>query len=200
MTLTVSEIFYSLQGEGARAGDPSIFIRLQGCKARHACYAQGVRCDTEFESGRPMTLDDIRQWCAEHAPGCQWIVWTGGEPTDQLTAEVVRYFAEHGFLQAIETSGLNPVPDGLTYVAVSPKVAEHVIEKNFPTGVDELRYVRHAGQDIPRPSIDATYRYLSPHSDGMAINADNLRHCIELCTRNPEWSLSVQMHKLWGVL
>ncbi len=57
--LKVSEIFYSLQGEGARAGTATFFIRLQGCKAKMACYASGVRCDTEFESGSEWTLDKI---------------------------------------------------------------------------------------------------------------------------------------------
>jgi 7-carboxy-7-deazaguanine synthase len=52
MKLKISEIFYSLQGEGARAGTPTIFIRLQGCSAKNACYQSGIKCDTEFESGK----------------------------------------------------------------------------------------------------------------------------------------------------
>ena len=47
--LKVSEIFYSLQGEGYRAGEASLFIRLQGCSAKNACYNSGVICDTEFD-------------------------------------------------------------------------------------------------------------------------------------------------------
>jgi len=77
------------------------------------------------------------------------IIWTGGEPTDQLTDEIVRFFGKKGYYQAIETSGLNPVPAGIDFVCVSPKVAEHIIAKNFPNGVTELRYVRHKGQSIP---------------------------------------------------
>ena len=44
------------EGEGQRAGHPSLFLRLQGCSAKHACYQAGVRCDTEFESGQPMEM------------------------------------------------------------------------------------------------------------------------------------------------
>lgn len=200
--LKVSEIFYSLQGEGRRAGEPSIFIRLQGCKAQHACFAAGIRCDTEFESGRVMTLEEIAAWCEAHAPGCRWIVWTGGEPADQLTEEVIRFFGAEGrgYLQAIETSGLHPVPAGLDWITLSPKVAEHVVARNFPDGVTEIKYVRHVGQAIPAPRVKATYQFLSPHSDGAVINLDNLRYCIALCRQHPDWSLSVQQHKLWGVL
>lgn len=196
--MKVSEIFYSLQGEGGRAGRPSIFIRLSGCKAKHACAALGVKCDTEFESGREMTAPDLYSAIKDY-PGKE-IVWTGGEPTDQLTAETVAYFSNLGYLQAIETSGLNPVPEGIHYVCVSPKVAEHIVKKNFPLGVDELRYVRHTGQSIPEPSVEAKRYFLSPHFDGYELNTDNLRHCIKLCLENPNWQLSVQNHKLWSIL
>lgn len=199
-SIKVSEIFYSLQGEGARIGTPTIFIRLTGCKAKNACYAMGIKCDTEFESGKEMTLDEILIWRNTNAPQCNEITWTGGEPTDQLTNEIISFFKEKGYYQAIETSGLNPVPVGLDFVCISPKVAEHVIKKNFPLGVNELRYVRHKGQTIPEPSIIAEHYWISPHSDGFNINSENLKHCIALCIENGKWKLSIQNHKLWNVL
>jgi 7-carboxy-7-deazaguanine synthase len=206
-TLWVSEIFYSLQGEGGRAGEPSIFIRLRGCSARFACYALGVRCDTEFESGVEYSLEDLVKKIEGLNGECSWIVWTGGEPTDQLDEEIVKYFQSRGYQQAIETSGLHPVPRSIDYICVSPKVAEHVVEKNFPhlrtaegNHVHELRYVRHAGQGIPDPSISADFHYLSPHFDGYNPNRENVQHCIQLCLQNPKWRLSLQYHKLLSVL
>ena len=198
--LKVSEIFYSLQGEGARAGTPTIFIRLQGCKTKHACASSGVKCDTEFESGKEMTFQNILHWIVTNTNKCREITWTGGEPTDQLTDEWVALFKEHGYFQAIETSGLNPVPDGIDFICLSPKVAEHIIAKNFPNGVTELRYVRHKGQAIPQPSIKAIHYWVSPHSDGFNINSENLHHCIDLCKQHPQWKLSIQQHKLWNIL
>lgn len=195
--MKVSEIFYSLQGEGRRAGKASIFIRLAGCSAKHACYAAGIRCDTEFESGKEYTKEELLT--AIDGYPCRWIVWTGGEPADQLTNEVVEFFRSKNFLQAIETSGLKAVPN-VDWISVSPKVAEHVLAKNFPDGVTELRYVRHSGQAIPEPVINADFYFVSPHSDGNLINNDNLKHCIDLCLENPSWSLSVQQHKQWFVL
>ena len=129
--LNVSEIFYSLQGEGARAGTPTFFIRLQGCKAKMACYASGIRCDTEFESGSEWTLDKIISWLVKENKDCKEITWTGGEPLDQLTEEIISYFKEKGYYQAVETSGLHPAPKGFDFICISPKVAEHVIKKNF---------------------------------------------------------------------
>lgn len=199
-SLKVSEMFYSLQGEGARKGTPTFFIRLQGCKAKHACYASGIKCDTEFESGKEMILEDIFDWMIRTQPDCKEITWTGGEPLDQLTESIVLFFKGAGYFQAIETSGLHACDLSVDFICVSPKVAEHVIQKNFPDGVDELRYVRHKGQDIPKPSINASNYWLSPHSQGNDIDLDNLRHCVELCLQNPLWKLSVQEHKLWSIL
>lgn len=205
-TLKVTEVFYSVQGEGARAGEPSVFVRLASCNL--ACGF----CDTEFESGKELTVQEL---CTEIAraikratgnlPGTlnsnYWIVWTGGEPTLQLTEEHVAWFAKEGLKQAIETNGTNRVPKGIDWVACSPKVAEHVLAKSFPDGVDELRYVRHAGQPgVPQPSIKAKRLFLSPMFNGNLPDKENLKHCIKLCLENPQWSLSLQMHKIINVL
>jgi 7-carboxy-7-deazaguanine synthase len=200
MKLKVSEIFYSLQGEGARAGTATFFIRLQGCKAKHACFASGIKCDTEFESGSEFTLDEIYSQIQSLSIECKEITWTGGEPLDQLSEDMIQFFKQKGYFQAIETSGLHSCNLSVDFICVSPKVAEHVIQKNFPNGVSELRYVRHKGQSVPKSSIVAKHYWLSPHSDGFEINKENLKHCIELCRTNPIWKLSIQQHKLWNIL
>tara|TARA_R110000787_G_scaffold70091_1_gene155792 strand:- start:3656 stop:4270 length:615 start_codon:yes stop_codon:yes gene_type:complete len=199
--LKVSEIFYSLQGEGARSGTPTFFIRLQGCKAKNACYASGIRCDTEFESGSEWTLDKIVNWMKSESKDCKEITWTGGEPLDQLNEDMIKYFKDKGYFQAVETSGLHASPKGLDFICISPKVAEHVILKNYKgQKISELRYVRHKGQEIPQPQIEANHYWISPHSDGFTINNENVKHCINLCLENPKWKMSVQDHKLWNIL
>lgn len=197
MNLNISEIFYSLQGEGARAGTANIFIRTQGCKAKYACLSAGIKCDTEFESGKSYSLNELEEKINQFP--CKNIIWTGGEPAQQITKETVYFFKSKGFYQSIETSGLMPVPENLDYIVVSPKVAEHVMAKNFKH-INELRYVRHSGQEIPQPSINADHKYISPHSDGFDLNLSNIKHCIELVKQNPDWKLSIQMHKLWQIL
>lgn len=206
--LKVTEVFYSVQGEGARAGEPSVFVRLAGCNL--ACGF----CDTEFESGKEMTCDELATaMCraVERAtPGSDkppfwfrdmWVVWTGGEPTGQLTDDHTFWFHERGWRQSIETNGTSRVPAHLDWVVVSPKVADHVWQKNFPAGVDELRCVRHAGQPgVPVPKVPVKVKCLSPLFDGNRPNLENLRHCLKLCLENPEWRLSVQLHKIINVL
>ena len=200
-TLGISEIFYSLQGEGKRAGEPSIFIRLKGCSAKNACYKSGIRCDTEFESGKDWTIKDLHSYIKQYK--CNWIVWTGGEPTDQLTQEILNYFSYQGYYNALECSGIRQPPSA-DWVVLSPKVAEHVILKkwNCTNGkhCDELRWVRHKGQEVPETKIQSHTYYISPHFDGSNMNDENLQHCIEMCLDNPKWNLSVQLHKLWSIL
>ena len=200
--LNVSEIFYSLQGEGYRTGEASLFVRLQGCSAKNACYNSGVICDTEFESGQKLTIDYILSIALDK--GAKWITWTGGEPTDQLTSDICNYVKDKGFKQSIECSGIKQPPSGIDWVVISPKIAEHVILKKWllidEFHCDELRWVRHEGQSIPNTKIKSKHYYLSPHSDGNKLNKDNLNHCIKLCLKNPKWKLSTQNHKIWSIL
>lgn len=201
--MKINEIFYSLQGEGRRAGEASIFIRLSGCD--QTCGF----CDTEFESGKSMTREQVAGSILEtlHRTGLDipleglWIVWTGGEPALQLTAEDVAFFKSLTYRQAIETNGAHPAPAGLDWVCVSPKVAEHVVAKNFPNGVNELRYVRHKGQmAVPSPAIKAEHYFISPIFRGDQPDPENIAHCIKLCLESPQWKLSMQTHKLLKIL
>lgn len=192
-TLKVTELFYSIQGEGARSGEPSIFIRLSGCDL--ACGF----CDTEFESGKEMSLNELAEFIAQWP--CKWIVWTGGEPMLQLTEEIIDWFHAIGYKQAIESNGNHRIPRSLDWIVVSPKVAEHVVKRHNPQGVDELRYVRHAGHtSVPQPAIEAKVYYLSPIFDGNTPNWENVRHCMKLAQENPQWRISLQLHKLLQVL
>lgn len=196
-SLKVNEIFYSLQGEGARAGEPSIFIRLADCNL--TCRF----CDTEFTSFKGMTLDMLLHLIRPYSK--KNIIWTGGEPAMQLTNEIVEFFNEAGYYQCIETNGSMKVPNGLNYIVVSPKVAEHVVAANFKSmPIDELRYVRHIGQlALPKPLTAAKNYYISPMFKGNQIDEQNLNHCMNLIlndSSNINWKLSIQIHKLIKIL
>lgn len=189
MKLTVNEIFYSLQGEGGRTGRPSIFIRLSKCNLR--C----TFCDTEFDSGEEMKLEEIINEIEKF--GCKWIIWTGGEPTLQLTDEIVAYFKNKGYLQAIETNGTQKVPVGIDYITCSPKQYFRKIKALIPHA-HELRFPMLKGDPLPDMSVlpHADNYFLSPIFDADQPNRDNIDYCVELVKENPQWSLSIQVHKL----
>jgi len=99
----VSEIFYSIQGEGTRAGMPCVFVRLQGCKLRCSwCdtpYALDHRRGGTWMSGEEI-LEQVRRY------GCRFVEFTGGEPLEQWGSfELMRLLCDEGYLVAVETGG-----------------------------------------------------------------------------------------------
>ncbi|MFT3752261.1 MAG: 7-carboxy-7-deazaguanine synthase QueE [Paludibacter sp.] len=193
--LKVVEIFNSIQGEGANVGRSATFIRLSNCN-KNCSF-----CDTDWNNGTEMTVDEVLAEVRKYPS--DMIIWTGGEPTLQLTDEVLSCFKH--YYQAIETNGTNPVPDGINYISCSPKVGLEILNSNFQS-VDEFRFPVVAGDTLP--AIDdlpkASNYFLSPVFVGEAkkhleINKENLDYCLSIISRDTRWRLSVQLHKLLNV-
>ena len=202
----VNEIFGpTLQGEGARAGTPNIWVRFAECNL--TCSADGEAgfdCDTNFSGGERMDADELLARTIALAGPVQSVVFSGGEPALQLDEELIDAFQSAGFMVAVETNGTRPLPSIIDWLSVSPKTAEHTLRvlsgKDAKVMVDELRYVRAIGQAIPAPCLQARYYYISPafESDG-SLKRETLDHCVGLVLANPKWRLSVQAHKLWRI-
>ncbi|MDR1372007.1 MAG: 7-carboxy-7-deazaguanine synthase QueE [Dysgonamonadaceae bacterium] len=192
MSLNVKEIFYSLQGEGGRQGEASIFIRLAGCNLRCAF------CDTDFSDGTAMKLDEILSVIRQYP--CLWLIWTGGEPALQLTAEDIVYFKQKGYFQAIESNGHYSLPNGLDYTVVSPKGnIKYAAKINHL--IDEIRLPVEIGDKLPDINIlpHAKLYFISPIFSEKKKTQKNIDYCVELVKQNPQWRLSLQMHKLIGI-
>ena len=101
--LTVNEIFFSIQGEGTRAGRPSAFLRLTGCPLRCAW------CDTAyaFYEGRKREEEDVLAELGRFPT--RLLCLTGGEPLSQPAAfPFVARLLDEGWEVVIETSGHVP--------------------------------------------------------------------------------------------
>jgi organic radical activating enzyme len=101
-----------------------------------------------------------------------------------------------GWYIAVETNGSKPVPLGIDWVTCSPKVAEHAVQVER---ANEVKYVRHVGQALPKPKCDSENYLLSPAFTTDGVDRAALAWCIHLCKEHPIWRLSMQQHKLWGV-
>lgn len=192
----VNEIFYSLQGEGVRAGTPNLFLRLSRCNLACKVETHGFDCDTEFESGRWMIPEEILGEFKALSETCGWVILTGGEPALQADRELIDGLHAAGYKLAIETNGSFELPEGIDWITVSPKVAEHAIRQRVAS---EVKYVRGYGQAIPRTVVQAEHYLISPAFEGADVDPRTLDWCIRLCRDNPPWRLSVQQHKLWKV-
>jgi 7-carboxy-7-deazaguanine synthase len=195
-TYRINEVFYSVQGEGVRAGCPSLFLRFSKCNLLCTVETHGFDCDTEFESGEAMRLDEIIAELDELSENCRWVVLTGGEPALQVDEALIEGLHEAGYSLAIETNGTVELPEGLDWITVSPKVPEEAIRQRT---ADEVKYVRTCGQPIPRTVVVADHYLISPAFDGDELDRETLEWCLRLVRENPQWRLSVQQHKAWGV-
>jgi organic radical activating enzyme len=196
-TYAINEVFYSLQGEGARAGTANVFIRFAGCNLTCKMETHGFDCDTEFASGRKLTLPELLKVVKEQGGDkANAVILTGGEPLLQVDEPLINALLAERYFVAIETNGTCEIPKGIDWVTVSPKVAEHAV---MAKRADEIKYVRHYGQEVPKPRIEAAHYYLSPAWAPGEGFGKNLEWCINLCKENPKWALSIQQHKIWGV-
>lgn len=143
-----------------------------------------------------------------------WVLLTGGEPGLQVDLELCAMLRQHNFRLAIETNGSIALPNypvvdtgggdleevleafPFDHITVSPKVAEHAIRQRY---AHELRYVRGYGQGIPETGVRSLAKLISPACHGDAVDRRAVEWCVELVKENPEWRLSVQMHKEWLV-
>lgn len=113
-SLTVNEIFHSIQGESTHAGRPCVFVRLTECDLR--C----VWCDTPyaFHEGKAMTIDAILAEVAAYR--CSLVELTGGEPLLQPEAiALIRSLCDSGYELLIETGGhldIGPVDPRATVI------------------------------------------------------------------------------------
>ena len=133
----VKEIYYTLQGEGARMGRPSVFCRFAGCNLwtgheEDRPSALCNFCDTDFVGtdgpggGRFADPGDLAAAVAPAWPGPRgrpYVVCTGGEPLLQLDGPLVEALHAEGFEIAIETNGTRLAPPGSTGSASAPRPA-----------------------------------------------------------------------------
>ncbi|WP_423708150.1 7-carboxy-7-deazaguanine synthase [Undibacterium sp. WLX3042] len=207
MTYSVKEIFYTLQGEGNHAGRPAVFCRFSGCNlwtGREEDRASAICqfCDTDFvgtdgigggkfKSAQNLAAVINALWPASYT-ACKYVVFTGGEPLLQLDAALIDAMHAAGFEIAIETNGTLPVPEGIDWVCVSPKMGSELVVRK---GNEIKVVIPQIGQDMATYGNLDFEHYFVQAMDG-PLRDNNLRRAIDFCKQHPQWKLSLQTHKL----
>ena len=187
--LQINEIFYSIEGEGVRVGQPTTFVRLARCNLR--CRF----CDTEFDSFTEMDLGEIVEEVERHpAP---WVCFTGGEPLGQNIVPLAAQLKEKGYRLHIETNGVvRPdlrLFDLIEHWTVSPK--RHPVVDGFKR-ITELKYVVGKSFREDRVQEDlAEFVYLQPESSEPRY----VQKALEILSRHPRWRFSCRIHKVLGL-
>ena len=145
--MRISEIFYSIQGEGELTGVPSVFVRTSGCNLRCSW------CDTPYASWSPegpeMAIEDIVAEVDKHPT--RYVVLTGGEP---MVAKGIRDLASRlramGKHITIETAA-TVAPEGIAcdLASLSPKLSNSTPE----AGTIESAWVERHEERRLRPDI-----------------------------------------------
>jgi 7-carboxy-7-deazaguanine synthase len=210
VTYSIKEMFYTLQGEGAQAGRPAVFCRFAGCNlwtGRESDRATAVCqfCDTDFvgtdgegggkfldAGGLALAIDTL--WPTTYTAS-KYVVFTGGEPLLQLDAALIDAMHARGFEVAIETNGTLPVPSGVDWICVSPKMGSQLVVHK---GSELKVVIPQLGQDLRAyEGLDFENFFVQP-MDGPAA-ARNTQLAIEHCKNNPKWRLSLQTHKYLNI-
>jgi 7-carboxy-7-deazaguanine synthase len=204
--LKVNEVFYSIQGEGLRTGQASVFLRLSECNL--SCEF----CDTDHTSYTEMTEGEILDVMRDVGGPCKWCTITGGEPLVQPVQTLIRVLHEAGYKVQVETNGTVPFPgtdetgpQGLPtgaepwfpdHLTLSPK--ELPPQQALVALATEIKVVVRDENDIRRalegdwPDVPT---FLQPVDNDPKVT----RLCVQTILRHPHLRLSMQVHKWIGL-
>jgi organic radical activating enzyme len=201
--LKITEIFPSVQGEGLRQGEPTIFIRLSGCNLKCSF------CDTKYawEEGQQYSVDQVLEEVRKIRQSfpAQWICITGGEPLLQDIDGLTKALKKEGLKIQVETNAtlyrtlpvdwysISPKPDRYTYQPEYREKAKEVkiiVTKNL-----DLESIRRLRMRFPE-KIPILLQPQSNRKWSMNRGMKLIRQTIKAGLRNIR--LSAQMHKIFG--
>lgn len=219
---SVVNVFGTIQGEGAHAGTPAIFVRLGGCNMWSGVEQHRERdaarngaecprwCDTDFRPRMQLTAEQIADEVRKHGDR-PLIVITGGEPLLQVDNDLIialtDFRPESKRRIQIETNGT--VAPKFTrwsrvWITLSPKLPR---DETLLTEADELKLVYPAHDPAQWESfpLSSGERFLSPQNTPPNPHSpewrrgDHEAQAVAYVQANPQWRLSLQTHKIIGV-
>jgi 7-carboxy-7-deazaguanine synthase len=201
--LDVVNIFKTIQGEGAYAGTPAIFIRLGGCNLKCSF------CDTEFDDFSNLHIDDILKQITELAANTiKLVVITGGEPLRQDISELCELLIQADFKVQIETNGtIYRELNQNVMIICSPKnyngIGYKHIDQNMFKRANYFKFIISATNKnynhIPQEFAKLNNVYIQPMDEyNEKLNQDNHKLCVELALQY-NYNISIQTHKILNI-
>jgi len=189
--LQLSEIFYTIQGEGTWTGTPAVFVRLAGCNL--ACDF----CDTDYSTKFFASVAEVVAKVRALGGDCPMVVLTGGEPLAQAeTPALIEALLGDGRRVHIESNGtvFTELPKDV-WLCVSPKER---VDPRMATRADEVKLIvdtRVPEEHLPLFESQSTI-LLQPEGNKTA----NVALALEYAKAHPKrFRLSLQTHKFIGV-
>ena len=191
------EAFYTLQGEGFYQGKAAYFIRLGGCDV--GCFWCDVKESWDSSIHPQISIEEIVSAAAINEG--RLAVITGGEPLLHNLDELTYQLHEAGFQTNIETSGSSPISGNWDWICLSPKKFKAPLPEVL-VKANELKVVIYNKHDFKWAEQHAMQTsaqcklYLQPEWSKASEVTPLIVNYIK---ENPQWQLSIQMHKYINV-
>jgi 7-carboxy-7-deazaguanine synthase len=190
------EVFYSLQGEGLRSGEATVFVRTAGCNCD--CWF----CDTDFRVRETLSLDKLLARIGDIGGDCRWVCLTGGEPSIQELGPLCDALHARGYRIQMETNGSRPQPSWrIDHATVSPKVRQGArLDPWYFVHASEFKHVVDDGADLDDAIALSGRHDRSVSLQPNALNPASVELCIEAIKAMPQrFRLSPQTHKTLAI-
>ncbi len=197
VSLPVMEHFYTLQGEGYHQGKAAYFIRLGGCDV--GCVWCDVKDSWDANKHPLVTIENLKNNVL--ATVANMVVITGGEPLMNNLDALTAMLQAEGLHTNIETSGTHPLSGTWDWICFSPKKFKAPLPQIFPVA-NELKIVVYNKSDFAWAEKYAALvaptckLFLQPEWDKAAEVTPLI---IDYIKQNPQWELSLQLHKYINV-
>ncbi|MCX7955430.1 MAG: 7-carboxy-7-deazaguanine synthase QueE [Bacteroidales bacterium] len=195
--LPVVETFYSIQGEGFYCGKAAFFIRLAGCDI--VCHW----CDTPYSwninNGKNISIKKLLNIAKEYKS--KHIVVTGGEPFTYNLETFTKLFKENKYYLQVETNGTKLLTGNWDWIVFSPKKWTQPLDCYFKLA-NELKIIVADTSDFQwaqycKTKINSFAKlYLQPE---YSVKNKIIPEIINFIKNNPEWNISLQIHKILNI-
>lgn len=195
--LPLMEDFYTIQGEGFYQGSAAYFIRLGGCDV--GC----VWCDVKESwdaSAHPLVSVAEMTERARNS-GANIVVVTGGEPVMYDLSALTETLKAAGLRTHLETSGAYPITGTWDWICFSPKKFK-VPHDSVMERADELKVIVYNksdfawGEEFAAKANKQCQLFLQPE---WSKEKEVLPAIIEYVKTNPQWQVSLQVHKYMNI-
>jgi organic radical activating enzyme len=191
--LPVMEEFYSIQGEGFHSGTAAWFIRIGGCDV--GCRWCDVKESWNPKHFPPVDTRSVVRRAVES--GASTVVVTGGEPLSYNLDLLCDGLKANGIATHIESSGSDRVSGQWDWICLSPKKTKAPVEEIYSMA-DELKIIVAGESDLKwteenRAKVGKDCRlFLQPE---WSRREDAVKIIVDYVLKNPQWKVSLQIHK-----
>ena len=192
------ERFPTIQGEGFHQGKASYFVRLGGCDV--GCSWCDVKDSWPMDAHPMLSIDEITDEASLYKS--RMAVITGGEPLMHDLAELTNQLKVKGFGVHIETSGAHPISGEYDWITLSPKKFKEALPEFFELA-DELKIIVVNKSDFDWAENMAQKMKKKGHKLFLQPEWDRSEKMtpliVDYIKDNPQWEMSLQIHKFMNI-